>query len=147
MTEDLECEARKHPIISEFVDLVDSSVDNGIPSFDLIQSKPFMKFWQHFIIHRWDDEKQDFYTVLYGSHICYMNSHDYTGYYMADMNFGEAEDFVRSMNKECLDTRKRIFNSNSLFWKNEKHRVFHQVKMPLIRNEAINEVLVCMSFD
>jgi len=140
-------EAMQHSLIVEFVDLVDSSTSDGVPTFSLIQSRPFIKFWKHFIIHKWEEDQQDFLTVFYGSHICQIYQRDCTGMMMSEMGFGEALDMVKGMNKEALDLKKRIYATNSLFWKGEEHKVFHQVKMPLLRHGSINEVLVCMTFD
>ncbi|HEY9080065.1 hypothetical protein [Magnetovibrio sp.] len=140
-------EAMRHPLIVDFVDLVDSSTTDGIPTFSLIETRPFIKFWKHFIIHKWIEGQQDFLTVFYGSHICEIYQRDCTGLLMSEMGFGEALNSVKAMNKEALDSKKRIYATNSLYWKDEKHKVFHQVKMPLRRNHDINEVLVCMTFD
>jgi len=145
--ENVDIAATKNPLLVEFVGLVDEITSDGIPDFADISSPPFMKFWRHFIIHRYDAQLADFRTILYGSHIVEIYGHDCTGMLLSEMGFGEAEDMVREMNKRCLDNRERIFATNSLFWQDREHRIYHQVKMPLRRNGEINEVLVCMTFD
>lgn len=140
-------EARKHPLIVEFVELVDRVTPDGIPHFEDLKTSPFVKFWKHLIIHRYEDELKDFRTILYGTHICDIYERDCTNLLMAEMGFGAAEEMVRAMNKQVLDSAERIYNTNSLFWREREHKVFHQVKMPLRRGASINEVLVCMTFD
>ena len=140
-------QAKNHPLIAEFVQLVDQTASDGVPCFADIETYPFMKFWRNFIIHRYEEDVEDFRTIFYGSHIVEIYQRDCTGLLISEMGFGEAEGMIRKMNKKVLDTKERLFSTNSLFWKGQNHKVWHQVKMPLRRNGNINEVLVCMTFD
>lgn len=142
-----ELEAKNHPLIKMFVNLFDETTSDGVPDFEDILQRPFMKFWRHFIIHTYDEEIADFRTTFYGTHITEIYQRECTGLLISEMGFGEAEDMIRNMNKKALDNRERIYASNSLFWKNNENKVYHQVKMPLRRKGNINEVLVCMTFD
>lgn len=142
-----EAKAQNHPLIQEFVGLVNETTDTGILQFSDITEKPFMKFWKNFIIHKYEPDVQDFRTVFYGSHIVELYQRDCTGLLLSEMGFSDAFEMVLNLNKKVIDTRQWLYASNSLFWKDEEHKVAHQVKIPLQRGDAVNEVLVCMTFD
>ena len=139
-------EAENNPLLNEFVSLVDQTTSDGIPSFKDIQAAPFMKFWKNFMIYRYEENLDDFRVVLYGTHLAENSGFDCTGLVMSDMGFGTAEDMIRNMNKEVIKTGERIYATNSLYWQNKEHRVFHQIRMPLRRSDCVKEVLVCMTF-
>lgn len=139
-------DAKNHPLLAEFSRLVDNTFEDGIPDFEIISTPLFTKFWPFFIIHRYEEQNKDFRTVFYGTHIVESYQRDCTGLLLSEMGFGKAEEAIRKLNKQVLDSRERAYNTNTLFWKNREHRVFHQVKMPLRRKGEIDEVLVCMSY-
>lgn len=137
-------DAKKHPLIKEFVNLVEETVGDGVLDINHIQEPPFMKFWQHFIIYRYEKDINDFRVQFYGTHTVSMYGADWTGKLLSEMGFAEAYDDIYKMNMNVLNGDRRIYAQGTLFWQNREHRKWYQVKMPLQRKGAINEVLICI---
>jgi hypothetical protein len=141
--EDDSIKAREHHLIKAFTALVDETVGDGILSFDDLKSRPFLKFWKHLFIYRFDEQADDFRVILYGTHIVTMYGNDWTGKLMSEMGMNEAYADIRALNMRIINGERRVYASGNFFWQNREERIWHQVKMPLQRNGDINEVLIC----
>jgi len=139
--------AKGHPLIKEFVSLVDETVGEGVLDFSHLRQRPFMKFWQHFIIYRYEQDIDDFRVKLYGTHVVKMYGVDWTGKLMSEIGFADAYDDIYKMNMKAMSDRNRIYASGSLFWQNRETRSWHSVKIPLSRNNDLNEILILMDIE
>jgi len=135
--------AREHPLIKEFLSLVEETVGDGELSFTNLKSRPFIKFWPFLFIYKYEKEIDDFRVILYGSHIVNMYGNDFTGKLMSEMGMKEAYRDIHQLNIKIINGERRVFASGDFHWQNREHKSWHQVKMPLERNGTINEVLVC----
>lgn len=136
--------AEEHPLIKDFVTLVDETVNDGPLDFKQIRSSLFMKYWSHLIIYEYEKDIDDFRVRFCGTDIAEMYSEDYTGDVLSNMGFDRADEEFFDLNKMVLDGERRVFANGTLFWKNKEHKQWCQVKMPLQRNGTVNEVLICM---
>jgi len=135
--------AKDHPLLRAFVGLVEQTVGQGVLDFTDLQSRPFMKFWQNLVIHRFDSASDDFRNIFWGTQIGLMFGQDCTGKLLSEMGYGEAYDTIRDLDMQIINGERRIYASGTLFWQGREQRQWHQVKMPLQRNGRINEVLFC----
>ena len=136
--------SKDHPLIEEFVNLVCDTVGDGVLEFSNLETPPFLKFWPHLIIYKYENDIDDFRVVFYGTHVVKMYGAEWTGKLLSEMGFAEAYDEVRELNMKALNGDHRVYSSGNLFWQNKEHRKWYQIKMPLQRHGDINEVLVCM---
>ena len=139
-------EAKTHPAIMEFVNLIDETTDHGVLDFIDLKTRPFMQFWNRFIIYRYEDVLNDFRVILYGTNVASLYGADWTGKLLSEMGFADAYDKIHEWNMKIINGEKRLYASGTLFWQNREHKNWHQVKIPLQRNGKINEVLIYMDF-
>ena len=136
--------AREHPLINEFSTLVCNTVGDGLLDFRDLQDEPFLKFWKHLIIYRYEPEINDFRVIFYGSHVVSMYGADYTNKLLSEMGFHGAFKDVFTLNMRIINGERRVYASGDLFWQEKEYRKWHQVKMPLKRKDSVNEILICM---
>ena len=99
-------DAKEHPLIKEFVTLVDETVGDGVLDFKHLQLRPFMKFWSNLNFHRYEKDKNDFRNVYWGTNCISMFGMDCTGKLLSEMGYKNAYD-------EFYDTNFVIlFNGN-----------------------------------
>ena len=139
--------AKEHPLIKEFVDLVDETAKDGVLSFADLTTSPFMKFWRYLVIYEFEPELTDFRVRYWGSHPVTITGNDWTGKLLSEMGYMDSTEEIHVLNMEALEKRKRIFASGNLHWQSREHIDWNQVKMPLCRGESINEVLLCLVFE
>ncbi len=138
--------AKEHPLIKEFVGLVDETVGDGILDFTDLQEPPFLKFWAHFIIYNYEEPIGDFRVVLFGTHVAVFYGMDGTGKLLSEIGLGEAHDEIHNLTLRVMKGDRRVYSNGTLYWQNNEHRVWNQVKMPLQRSGRVNEVLTCMHY-
>jgi hypothetical protein len=139
-------QAKQHPLISEFLTLVEETVGDGVLGFRDLQNRPFMKFWKHMIIYRFEDAQNDFRVVFYGSQVVSRYDADWTGKLMSEMGFAETYDTVFELNKKIIEGERRVFASGNLHWQGREYRKWHQMKMPLKNSGGANDVLMLVDF-
>lgn len=139
-------DAENNPFIMEFVNLVDEVAGDGVLDFLDLQFRPFMKYWQHFIIYRHQPDIDDFSIRMFGSHLVDMIEKDCSGGLMSEIGLSTSFQALYDINIRVLSENLRIFTSGTLYWQNKEHKQWHSVKMPLRRNGLVNEVLACHIF-
>lgn len=135
--------AREQPLIKDFLSLVENTVGDGVLSFNDLKSRPFTKFWPNLFIYKYEKETDDFRVTLYGTHIVSMYGNDCTGMLMSEMGMNEVYRDIHQLNLKIINGERRVFASGDFNWQNREHKIWHQVKIPLMRNGMITEVLVC----
>ena len=124
-------EARDHPLIREFVELVDASAADGVLTLKTFQTPPFMKCWESALIYDLDDDRADLTVRFFGSRLVDAYDRDCTGGKFSDMGYGEHEDYFQRQNlAACLDG-ERTYVRGRHYWNDKNYFICHQVKMPL----------------
>jgi len=136
--------AKENPLIKSFVQLVDETVGDGVLDFSDLKAAPFLKYWKHLFIYKYEENINDFRVVFFGTHLVEMEGTDWTGTLMSEMNYAEALDEIHDLNMKIINGERRVFANGTIFWNKREYRNWHQVKMPLQRNGIMNEVLICM---
>ncbi len=139
--------AKENPVISEFIQLVEETVADGVLSFSDLQEKKFMRFWRRFLIAEYVEDKNDFKIVFFGTELPFGHSKDWTGYLLSEMDFGESEDTIRQLHLDVLNNNKRTFNSGTFKWSGREYKEWDHVKMPLKRGDRIIETLTYVAFE
>lgn len=139
-------EARTHPVIAAFAKLVKDTVGDGVLDFEHLKTPPFMSYWAHLAIHRFEDEIGDFRAIMWGSHIVQMFGKDCTGMTLPEIGYGPREETVRQINLMVMNERKTIYKSGDFYWQDQEFKKWVQIKMPLMRNGEVREVLFCQDF-
>lgn len=136
--------SKDHPIIKEFISLVEKTAGKGVLEFSDIQTSPFFKFWQHLVIYRLEEEIDDFRVILFGTHVTEAFGRDCTGSLMSEMGFSDALEIIHSENKRIVNQGGQIFTSGDLSWQNRDYKKYHAVRVPLQRNGVVKESLCCI---
>jgi len=139
-------DAENNPFIKLFVNLVDETAGEGVLDFRDLQARPFMKYWQHFILYRYQPDIDDFSIRMFGTHLVDMIGKDCTGGLMSEIGLSTSFHTLYDINIRVISENIRIFTSGTLFWQNREHKQWHSVKMPIRRNGQVNEVLACHLF-
>jgi len=65
---------------------------------------------------------------------------------MSEIGLSSSFQTLYDINVNVLVNKRPVFSCGTLFWQNREHKIWHQVKLPLRRNGAVNEVLACHVF-
>lgn len=139
--------AKEHPTIKEFVNLVDKTVGDDVLDFAHLREKPFMKFWSNFILYQYEEDNNDFRIKFHGTYITTNYGEDWTGKLLSKVDLGDEYNNAFNQNLQIIKSEHRVYASGTFFWKNREHKKFYHVKMPLRRNDKINEVLLCADIE
>ena len=134
--------AKNHPKIKEFVDLA-LQKELGELTFDDIQSREFLKFWEGFIITEYIDEKKDFQVRYWGSAVVRGLGKEGTGKILAELYSGEFEKKVRKLIKIVIDKFKIIYNFDRIYWENKDYKKRYRVALPLKNRDGR---IFCLAF-
>jgi hypothetical protein len=129
--------------LSEFLDLIG---DKTI-SFEEISDRHFHHFWKYLIIYRHQPDNRDFHVIHFGTDVVGSYGEDWTGKILSQVSHEMSFEQIYNDNLEVMENRSRLFANGDLDWQDRGFKKWHQVKMPLMRNGGINEVLICMCFD
>ena len=95
-------EAKDQPVIVAFVQLVRTTVGDGVLDFSHLQTRPFMPFWKSFSIVEYLQDEDDFRSLMCGSELANAYGRDQTGKRISELEFGEIEDEMRQLHFDAL---------------------------------------------
>ncbi len=133
--------ARDHPGVCEFLAVCDERRGRGLLSFEMLQQKAFMPFWKFLSILRWDEAREDFAFVFFGTGLTVTHGCDFTGSSLADGGDDGIADITRRANARALFARETVFVSGSLAWRDRSLLRYSGVIMPLRRKEVVRETV------
>ena len=133
--------------IREFVDLVKATTDGRILTFAQVESRPFMKFWQNFIICRYVEEKDDFLVIFFGTDLERHFGRDSTGKFIRERKFDQSGQSLRDAHMDAMKSSELSYGAGDLKEESRDFKIWHQVKMALKRGDVINETLSFIVFD
>ncbi len=139
-------EAREHPVIKEFVQLVRETVGDGVIDFSHLQAYPFMKFWPNFSLVEYLENEDDFRSIMCGSALADAFGRDQTGKKISELEFGEIKDGMRQLHFDALQG-EIVYASCTFAFQNREHRKWHQVKMQMTHSGRTNETVAVIVFE
>jgi len=138
--------AIEHPFLNEFINLVDATAPDGIPSTTILLSEPFTKFRHNLIIYRHEPDLKDFRVILFGTEVVESYGEDWSGRLLSEVGFEKGYEIIYQVNLELLDGGARTADSGNLKRHFSDYKSWHEIKMPLRRNGEVTEILVFMCF-
>lgn len=139
-------EAKDQPVIVEFVQLVRTTVGDGVLDFSHLQTRPFMPFWKSFSIVEYLQNEDDFRSLMCGSELANAYGRDQTGKRISELEFGEIEDEMRQLHFDALKG-ELVYASCTFGFQKRDYKKWHQVKMRITHNGRANETVAVLAFE
>jgi hypothetical protein len=139
--------AQNHPLIQEFVALVNATAPDGVLSFADSQTRPFMKYWPNIIISEYLKSEDDFLCRFLGTALVENYGADHTGKLMSERGTKEVQEFLMQLNLDALKGEGPIYASGNVFWDSKAHKKWHQVRMGLKYGKTIDATLGFVVFE
>jgi len=139
--------AQNHPLIQEFIALVNATAAVGDLSFADSQSRPFMKFWPNIIISEYLESENDFRCRFLGTKLVDNYGGDHTGKLISERGTEEVQQFLMQLNLDALKGEGPIYASGNVFWESKTHKIWHQVRLGLKYGKTIDATLGFVIFE
>ncbi len=130
-------EAKEHPLICAFVDLRERSMADGLLNFDDLQMQPFMKFWKNFCITRLVNADKDYEIILWGTDLTQNYGKDLTGALAKCTVQESAFEILLTHHYKTIKDKQVSYISGTLGWENKSYVKWHQIFVPLLKNNKI----------
>ena len=139
-----------HPLITEFVDLVNETVSENVLDFADIQSKPFIRFWPNLLILKAAEDKAnrpDAFIKLWGGAWVGAPGSEMTGKNFSEINLGNVKDEILKTHLKSLKDREMFIAYSLPNWTGMNFEIgCRHVTFPLKRRDGVTETLTCASF-
>jgi hypothetical protein len=130
------------PNVQEFMGAVG---DNGYLDFEVLQQKPFMKFWKNLVIHRHVDD--DFKYIFFGTNNVKIFETDRTGTLLSEIPNPIRKKDLSEVLLKVIATKQTVYSIGNLKIDEKDYHHWQRVMLPLRRKGEINEVLSFIAFD
>lgn len=136
-----------HPEIVNFQNLCAEICGDAPVSFESLWSNPkFYPFWRDCIIMRWDEQRQDFRILFWGTDIANGYGRDLSGKYLEDDTRKGSESKFRPLHLESFREQKKIYVGGTMDWVDKEYANWSMLIQPLSRKGKVSETLAFVGF-
>ena len=142
------CEdARSHPLIDDFIVLVEKTRGEGVLNFADLQTPLFMPYWKNLCILEFVPGKEDYRFRFWGTELVHLYEYDLTDKMMSQVYPDDRYKHLHDLHTESMKDQETICASGNLAWMDREHTKWHQVTMPLERNGKVAETVSYLLFE